>query len=53
MAIFAATELDRFAADILESRGVSGVFSASTAGDTTDEAQTVNPQECASIPRVA
>ncbi|MEC8664808.1 MAG: hypothetical protein VXY16_04995 [Pseudomonadota bacterium] len=40
MAIFAATELDRFASDILTSRGVTSVFAEQSAGTTHEPAET-------------
>lgn len=40
MAIFAATELDRFASDILTSRGVTSVFAEQSAGTTHDPVET-------------
>ena len=53
MAIFAATELDRFAADILEARGVSSVFASSTVGETATSTKDVQTPETVSVPRVA
>lgn len=54
MAIFAATELDRFASDILEARGVSSVFKEQSEGTTHEpEMQTVTAAEMIAKPAVA
>ena len=45
MAIFAATELDRFASDILEARGVSSVFKEQSEGTTHEPENSKLQQE--------